>query len=799
MIRTLLAALAACLATTAVAAESFRAPMLPAPLVASFDAPEAKAAAAEEHPSGRLKVGSVRALPKAASLPAWIRFDGGHLSRAAAVSPGAAGLRVRLDLRNAPGPIEVRVRGSDERVEVAMVDPVNGGEAWTPWTVGDLQEIELYSRVAPSADAVGVGAVVHFTTSPFVKAAGSCTVSTSCSTNDAVLDTAMAQAKKSIMKITFIDGGSSFLCSATLIQTERAPTPFVFTANHCIDHAAAAASVSSFWFYETLGCGNGGLNPAWVQNSSGMQLVMGNMNVDSSLLMMNSAPPAGAVFAPWTREHVGSARAVLSLSHPAGDTSRFAVGAISREFRLFGRPHEVYGVRLTRGIIEGGSSGSGMFVLGPGNTLQVAGILSGTTVRQAGGMSCTNLEEDALFSRLDIFGPQVEPFIRTSAQAADDAPNRPQDWFGTAPNFAGVDSTPLNLRASALALDNRRLDYAGDLDVYRFTLTSPAVVTAWTEGANLDTVGSILDSRGISLESNDDAQSADFHFGITRSLQPGTYYVQVGHYDAAGTGAYNLRIRADALGTNYSDLWSNPAEAGWGLNINHQGNVLFGSLFTYDASGAPTWLVMSEGARQADGSFLGTLHRGTGPAFNTTPWRAATLNVVGTMRITFAGADSGTLTYNFEGSTVTKQISRFSFSTRATCTWSAFDRSYADNYQDLWWKPGETGWGVNVAHQGDILFASLYTYDANGRDLWLVMSLGRKTATGQYSGTLYRTSGPPFDAQPWRAAENTSVGTMSFNFTNGNAGTLTYTFNGVTVTKSIERFVFAPMKAQCDS
>ena len=40
---------------------------------------------------------------------------------------------------------------------------------------------------------------------------------------------------------------------------------------------------------------------------------------------------------------------------------------------------------------------------------------------------------------------------------------------------------------------------------------------------------------------------------------------------------------------------------------------------------------------------------------------------------------------------------------------------------------------------------------------------------------------------------------MSFNFTHGNAGTLTYTYNGATVTKSIERFVFAPMKVQCDS
>ena len=27
------------------------------------------------------------------------------------------------------------------------------------------------------------------------------------------------------------------------------------------------------------------------------------------------------------------------------------------------------------------------------------------------------------------------------------------------------------------------------------------------------------------------------------------------------------------------------------------------------------------------------------------------------------------------------------------------------NYQGLWWKPSESGWGVNFAHQGDVVFA----------------------------------------------------------------------------------------------
>ena len=783
----------------AAASAQFRAPGLPAPEVVRFGAPEAKRASQQpEERDGRVRVGDVRPLAKAAAMPAWVRLDGGYLSRARVSSSGAAGLRTRLDLGAMPGVMEVRVRGGD-RVETMALDPDNGPQAWTPWTEGDTQEIEIYSAVAPADDALRVGAVVHFTASPFAKAAGACTVSTSCSTGNATLDAAMAQAKKSVMKLTFIDAGGSFLCTGTLLQTERAPAPYVVTANHCIDNAASAASISTWWFYESLGCGSGGLNPNWVQVGGGMQMVFGNFNVDSTLLLMNGTPPAGAVYAPFTRQHLASGAQILSLSHPDGDTSRLAQGNIRTELRLIGRPQDVYAVRFTRGIIQGGSSGSGLFTLS-GGALQFAGVLSGTTVNQPGGMSCSNPDEDALYSRFDIFGPQIDQYIRVAAQAPDDAPNRPQDLFGFAPDANNPTNTPINQRGSVLAIDNRRIDYAGDLDVYRFSVTGTSVVSAWTEGGNLDTVGAILDSRGVSLETNDDADASNNHFGITRTLTPGTYYVQVGHYEPQGTGAYNLRIRSESVEAhNYSDLWGTPGESGWGLTLSHQDNTIFGSIYTYDAAGAPMWLVMSGGDRQPDCSYAGTLYRATGPAFNTVPWRDNTLVAVGTMRLAFSGADNGTLTYTFDGVTVTKSIARFTFSTKASCSWSAFDRAFTDNFQDLWWNPAERGWGLNIAHQGDTLFAALFTYDSSGRDIWLYMSNGAKNGDDRYSGTLYRSTGPAFNASPWTAATPTAVGNMTLQFTNGNSGTLTYTFNGVTVTKSIVRDVFGAVRVQCES
>jgi hypothetical protein len=258
---------------------------------------------------------------------------------------------------------------------------------------------------------------------------------------------------------------------------------------------------------------------------------------------------------------------------------------------------------------------------------------------------------------------------------------------------------------------------------------------------------------------------------------------------------------------NYTSLWWNAAESGWGINLNHQGDIVFGTLFTYDSTGAPMWLVMSSGALQSDGAtFSGPLYRTTGPAFNAnpfTPITAANLTQVGTMAVTFAGPDNATLSYSVNGVQVNKAITRQVYSTSAAvCGWSTGNRASATNYQDLWWNPAESGWGVNITHQGSTLFATLFTYDATGKGLWLVMSAGLRQADGSYLGDLLRTTGPAFNANPFTpigAANVSTVGTMRFRFTDGNNGTLTYTYNGATVTKAITRQTFATSVPVCSS
>lgn len=792
---------------------SLRAPWLAPAVTVALARPAEKAAAVPDEPGGPIRVGDVRPLAKAAVVTRWNAVAGGFAAKLVATSEGALGLRVRLDMGTMPGAMELRAMGDDGRIETMTVDPRLGPEAWTPWTEGATQTIELFTPVLPGNDAaIGIGAVVHFTQSPWTAkaAAGSCTLETTCAPDDPTLGAGMAGAitgvDSAVMRLSFVDGGSAFLCTGTLINTQKFPAAYVLTASHCISNASSAATIMTRWFFDSANAcpdQSSSLQPVQ-QVAGGTQLVFTNHNVDSTLLLMNASPPPGATYAGWNPARLGTGDAIASVSHPAGDTSRYAIGNIATELRIDGFPQDMYAVRFSSGIIQGGSSGSGLFTLS-GDSLVLRGILTGTTVNQPGGMSCTDLNEDAIYSRFEIFEPEIDQYIRIAPQAPDDAPNRVQDLFNAPADAAQI----LDQRTSTFALDNQHIDYAGDLDVYRFVLGTNAWVSTWTEGANLDTVGSILDSRGVNLESNDDAQVSDNHFGITTQLGPGTYYVQVGHWDAAGTGAYNFRMRSDNVDTNYTDLWWNPAESGWGVNVNHQGNTLFATLFTYDIDGSPMWLVMSDGEKQADGSYQGTLYRTTGPAFNAVPFTPigpSNYTQVGTMRFAFSGANSGTLSYTYIGASVTKSISRIAFSTPPSCSWSAFDRSYADNYQDLWWNPAESGWGVNLTHQGDILFATLFIYDntvmGTNRGLWLVMSDGARQPDGSYLGDLYRTTGPAFNAQPFTPigpSNYTKVGTMRFRFTNGNSGTMTYSVNGVQVTKQIQRLVINAIKTDCES
>lgn len=264
--------------------------------------------------------------------------------------------------------------------------------------------------------------------------------------------------------------------------------------------------------------------------------------------------------------------------------------------------------------------------------------------------------------------------------------------------------------------------------------------------------------------------------------------------------------------------WKSPAgsESGWGVNITHQGDILFATWFTYDTDGSGMWLVMPDGTKTGTNSYSGALFRTTGPSFDAAtfdPTKVAATQI-GTASFSFSDANNGTFTYSVNGVVQAKNITRQVFGnptptcfegTASSGTTSNYGTGTAagPNYQDLWWRApagSESGWGVNLTHQGNIIFATWFTYDANGKGLWLVMPDGERVgSTGTFTGALYRTTGPAFNASPWNPAQvaATQVGTATFAFDDANSGTFSYTVNGVTQSKPITRQVFGTPATVC--
>jgi hypothetical protein len=110
------------------------------------------------------------------------------------------------------------------------------------------------------------------------------------------------------------------------------------------------------------------------------------------------------------------------------------------------------------------------------------------------------------------------------------------------------------------------------------------------------------------------------------------------------------------------------------------------------------------------------------------------------------------------------------------------------DYSDMWYIPAESGWGVNLTQNENVVFMTFFVYGADNKPTWYV-AITARDANGNFTGSLFSTVGPYFGL-PWNPAAYapTLVGTATFAPVNPYQGTLTYTvLGGPTVTKSIVR------------
>ncbi len=126
----------------------------------------------------------------------------------------------------------------------------------------------------------------------------------------------------------------------------------------------------------------------------------------------------------------------------------------------------------------------------------------------------------------------------------------------------------------------------------------------------------------------------------------------------------------------------------------------------------------------------------------------------------------------------------------AACLTGTAQASAGTNFSDQWWNPDESGWGASILQQYTVLFIDIFVYGPDNRPTWYTAAAYYQPSSGRalFTGDLYVTNGPWFGAffNPATVVQR-KVGTLQFDATSTDFAMLTYSVDGVFVSKSIQR------------
>ncbi|CAN5257523.1 hypothetical protein BH11PSE11_BH11PSE11_15750 [soil metagenome] len=231
-------------------------------------------------------------------------------------------------------------------------------------------------------------------------------------------------------------------------------------------------------------------------------------------------------------------------------------------------------------------------------------------------------------------------------------------------------------------------------------------------------------------------------------------------------------------------LWWNANESGWGMSITQRTSTIFLAWYTYDATGKPVWYVMSS-CPVVGSACSGEIYSVTGGTSLLVPWNGAAKVVLqaGSGSLSFTDNDNAVFNYTLNGVAGQRSITRQPIASGTA--------QPTIDYSALWWNPSESGWGVSIAQQYATLFVALYSYDANGAPYWYVASSCPIVGTS-CTGDLYKVSGGTSPSVPWNgtAKSVSKVGTVSLSFSDDSNGSMSYTIDGVSASRTITKQLF---------
>jgi len=378
-----------------------------------------------------LAVGFPRSVPAAlraqplASLTWMTLADGARAARIDVVSPGAAAMRVALEMQEAAPGMTLRFTGNGERAEAlgpvtaadVATDTARFGLSWSPVLDGDAAtiEIRIEADAAIPEASLAIAKVSHQVVAPAalrgldprtvqdIGLAASCEIDVACFSPQS---TAFANAAKATVEIEFMqEDGFTHLCTATLVNDSVASnTPFLFTASHCMNSALAARTLNAYWFFDAVQCGSRAV-PPYVQQTGGATLLARSPDFDWALVRLNTPPPAGARFSACRAEPIPPFVPATVFHHPQADLKKWTAGT-TQGYQSYTDGSSFALVSNDEGITEPGSSGAGLLTFfASGGYYELRGGL------WTGASFCQTPAGPDEYSRLDDMLPLTREYL----------------------------------------------------------------------------------------------------------------------------------------------------------------------------------------------------------------------------------------------------------------------------------------------------------------------------------------------------------------------------------------------------
>lgn len=110
---------------------------------------------------------------------------------------------------------------------------------------------------------------------------------------------------------------------------------------------------------------------------------------------------------------------------------------------------------------------------------------------------------------------------------------------------------------------------------------------------------------------------------------------------------------------DYTDMWWNPSESGWGISIHVKRDILFAAWFAYDSTGNPTWYTLQGGHWMAPNLYSGPIYAThANPNAGVGPLTSVSVVQVGSGSFTFSNYDQAGFTFVVNGVQNSKNIVR---------------------------------------------------------------------------------------------------------------------------------------------